>query len=121
MIKITENSQKVLDYLQKHPEKEFTKHELVEKLDISMAAVTGSVNGLLRKGLAEERLEVFKPLNAGGKPTEIRWVKINEAGLKFDPVEEERRIAREKAEATALRKQARAQAKLERAKRNAVL
>ena len=40
---MTENSQKVLDYLQKHPEKEFTKHELVEKLDISMAAVTGSV------------------------------------------------------------------------------
>ena len=118
---MTENSTKVLEFLQKHPNKEFTKHELVEELDISMAAVTGSVNGLLRKGLAEERSEVFKPLYAGGKPTEIRWVKINEAGLKFDPAEEERRIAREKAEATALRKQARVQAKLERAKRNAVL
>lgn len=118
---MTENSVKVLEFLKKHPNKEFTKHEIVEELDISMAAVTGSVNGLVKKGLADERLEVFKPLSAGSKPTEIRWVKINEEGLKFDPVEEERRIAREKAEATALRKQARAQAKLERAKRNAVL
>lgn len=121
MIIITENSIKVLEFLQKHPNKEYTKHEIVEELDISMAAVTGSVNGLIKKGLADERIEVFKPLQAGSKPTEIRWVKINDAGVKFDPAEEERRIAREKAEATALRKQARAQAKLERAKRNAVL
>ena len=118
---MTENSSKVLDCLKKHPNKEFTKHELVEELDISIAAVTGSVNGLVKKGLAEERTEIFKPLKAGGKPTEVRWVKINEAGLAFDPVEEERRIAREKAEATAARKAARAAAKMERAKRNAVL
>ena len=118
---MTENSTKVLEFLQKHPNKEFTKHELVEELDISIAAVTGSVNGLVKKGLAEERLEVFKPLKAGGKPTEVRWVKINEAGMAFDPAEEESRIAREKAEATAARKAARAVRKMERAQRNAVL
>ena len=39
----------------------------------------------------------------------------------FDPAEEERRIAREKAEATAARKAARAVRKMERAQRNAVL
>lgn len=118
---MTENSTKVLTFLQKHPNNEFTKYEIVEELDISMAAVTGSVNGLVKKGLAEERIEVYKPLNAGSKPTEIRWVKINEAGKNFDPAEEERRLARERAEATAARKAARAAEKAERAKRNAVL
>ena len=43
------------------------------------------------------------------------------ASAREDPAEEERRIAREKAEATAARKAARAVRKMERAQRNAVL
>jgi len=118
---MTENSKKVFNFLKSHPNKEYTKHEIVEELDVTMAVVSGSVNGLLKKGLADERIEEFPPLYKGGKPTELRWVKLNQAGLKYDPDEEERKLARERAEATALRKQARALAKAERAQRNAVL
>lgn len=118
---MTENSIKVFEYLKKHYDKKFTKHELVENLDVSIAVVTGSVNGLVKKGLAAETIDSFAPLTAGAKPIEVRWVQITEAGRKFDPYEEERRLAREKAEATAARKAARAKAKEERARKNAVL
>ena len=45
------NSEKVLAFLQEHSDKEYTKQDLVEELDVPMAAVTGSVNGLVKKGL----------------------------------------------------------------------
>lgn len=115
------NSEKVLAFLQEHSGKEYTKQDLVEELDVPMAAVTGSVNGLVKKGLATERIEEYAPLAAGSKPTVIRWIQITKEGLKFDPVQEERRLAREKAEATAARKAARAKEKAERARRNSVL
>ena len=108
------NSEKVLAFLQEHSDKEYTKQDLVEELDVPMAAVTGSVNGLVKKGLATERIEEYAPLV-------IRWIQITKEGLKFNPVQEERRLAREKAEATAARKAARAKEKAERARRNSVL
>lgn len=118
---MTENSKKVFAFLKKNYGKEFSKHELVEQLDIPMSAVSGSINGLVSKGYAEERIEIAPSRFKGDKITEIRYVQLTETGVKFDPDEDERRKAQERLEATAARKEARRLEKEERAKRNSVL
>ena len=118
---VSDNSIKILEYLKKHPDKEVSKYDLVEELDIPMSAVSASITHFLKKrGLAEERIETL-PAIYSSKPVVIRWVKITQAGLEYDPFEEERRLLREKAEAAAKRKQERAEKKAERAKMNSVL
>lgn len=118
---MTENSIRVFQFLQQHPDKEFTKREIVDALDdIQISAVTGSINGLVKKGYVEERKEVLPPLYKGDKPLEIRYAKITKEGLAFDPYEEEKRMAQIRAEERARKKQERALAKLERAKQNFV-
>ena len=54
---MTVNSELVLNYLKKNYGVEFTKNEIAEALGISVPAVTGSVNGLVRNNLAVERKE----------------------------------------------------------------
>ena len=118
---MTEGSRTVLDYLKKHFGKEFTKHELVETLDVSMSVVTGSVNSLITKGYVSERIEIIPPKYKGHKEVVIKFVTLTEAGLAFDPDEEERRKAQARLELTAARKKARAEEKRERARLNSVL
>jgi hypothetical protein len=86
-----------------------------------MSAVSGSINGLISKGYAEERIEIAPSRFKGDKIAEIRYVQLTETGVKFDPDEDERRKAQERLEATAARKEARRLEKEERAKRNSVL
>lgn len=118
---MTEGSKKVLKFLQNHPGQEFTKREIAEGLDTAMNVVTGSVNAMVKKGLAEERVDVYPSLLRQNVVEEVRWVKITEKGLTFDPDEEERREAREKARLAAVRKAERKREKEERARKNAVL
>lgn len=118
---MTENSRKVFEFLKKNKDKELTKYEIVEELDVPISAVTGCINNLVKKKFAEERMEILMPLHQGQKPSTIRWVKLTELGLAYDPDEEERRIAREKLEAKALRKAERLAQREERARQNAVL
>jgi len=118
---MTENAKKVLNFLQKNYGKEFTKHEIVEKIDINMSAVSGSVNGLVSRGLATERRELIQGRFKGEKDTEIRYVKLTEKGKEYDPDEEERRQAEAHLELVAARKKERARLKAERAKLNSVL
>ena len=118
---MTENSRKVFEFLRKNKNKELTKYEIVEELDIPMSAVTGSVNNLVKKGYAEERQEVLMPMHPGQKPTVVRWVQITEEGMKYDPDEEERQLIRERQEAQALRRAKKLAEREERARQNAVL
>ena len=118
---MTEASKTVFNFLKKRYGKEFTKHQIVEAVDVTMAAVNGSVNWLVKKGYANERIEVIPGKYEGQKNTEIRFISITEAGTKYDPDEEERRKAQERAEAAAARKKARAEEKAERARLNSVL
>lgn len=120
MINISESTILILNFLKKHPTEQFTKYDIIENLDISMATTSGCVNGLIKKKLINETIETYPPLRKGEKPVQIRYVKITEEGMKFDPVEEERRLARERAENNAAKKAARAAEKAARAKRNAV-
>ena len=115
---MTETSRKIFEFLKKHSSKEFTKHELVEEVDTTMSAVNGSVNWLLKKGYASERIEVTKAKYKGQKDMEMRFVQITPAGCEYDPDEEERRL---QLEAAAARKEERARQKAERARLNSVL
>lgn len=97
---ITENSEKVLNYLKSNYGKEFTKEQLVKELGISLPAVTGSINGLRKKGYIDERCEEVELEPATetrkAKMKTIRYEMLNEAGLAYDPVaeEEERQAAK---------------------------
>ena len=118
---MTENSKKVFEFLKKNYGKEFSKHDLVEQLDIPMSAVSGSINGLVTKDFAVERIMTAPARFKGDKTAELRYVKLTEAGYNFDPDEDERRKAQERLEAAAARREARRLEKEERAKKNSVL
>lgn len=90
---ITPNSELVLNFLKKNFGQEFTKQEIAETLGISVPAVTGSINGLVKKGYVVERLEEIEVEHATetrkAKMKTIRHETLTEAGLAYDPVAEE--------------------------------
>lgn len=79
---MTENSQRVFNYLKEHYGEDITAQSIRDALDVSIAAVTGSVNGLVKKGYAE-RKEVSAEVD--GKETVIKYITLTEDGLDFDP------------------------------------
>lgn len=117
---MTEGSKAVLTFLQKHPNKEYTKREIVEEIDFPMSSVTGSVTNLVRKGYASERIEFVKAPHVGLKDQEVRLVKITEAGLRYDPDEEARQKKEAQLQAAALRREERRRMREEIAKLNSV-
>ena len=97
---MTVNSELVLNYLKKNYGAEFTKNDIAEALSISVPAVTGSVNGLVKKKYAVERVEEeVEPATETrkAKNKSVRYVQLTEAGLAYDPVAEEEAKAAEKA------------------------
>ena len=104
---MTQNSELVLNFMKKHFGQEFTKNEIAEALGISVPAVTGSINGLIRKGKTAgvdyivERMEEkeIEPATdtRKAKIKTIRYEKLTEAGLAYDPVAEEEAKAAAKA------------------------
>ena len=100
---MTMNSELVLNFLKKNYGTEFTKNEIAEALSISVPAVTGSVNGLVKKEYAVERVEEVEVEPATetrkAKIKSVRHVQLTEAGLAYDPVAEEEAKAAAKAAA----------------------
>lgn len=92
MAKMTENSRKVLETLKgSYAEgKEWITAELATAAGVSAAAVTGSVTGMCKKGLAE-RIEgtVTTKVVKDGVETNVekavKFIKLTEAGYEFDP------------------------------------
>ena len=97
----TVNSEMVLNFLKKNYGKEFTKQEIAEALGISIPAVTGSINGLVKKEYVVERKEEkeIEPATETrkAKMKTIRYETLTEAGLSYDPVAEEEAKAAAKA------------------------
>ena len=98
---MTQNSELVLNYLKKNFGQEFTKQDIAEALGISVPAVTGSINGLVKKGYVTERLEETEVEHATetrkAKVKVIRHETLTEAGLAYDPIAEEEAKAAAKA------------------------
>ena len=118
---ITPNSELVLNFLKKNFTKEFTKNEIAETLGISIPAVTGSINGLVKKGYVTERLEEKVVEDATetrkAKVKTIRHETLTEAGLAYDPVAEEE--AKQAAKAAEKERKAAERAAAKAAKENA--
>lgn len=118
---ITPNSELVLNYLKKNFGKEFTKQEIAEALGISIPAVTGSINGLVKKSYVTERLEEVEVEPATdtrkAKIKTVRHETLTEAGLAYDPVAEEE--AKQAAKAAEKERKAAERAAAKAAKENA--
>ena len=97
------NSELVLNFLKKNYGTEYSKQQIAQELNISLPAVTGTMNGLMKKGYAViTREEVVEDIPATetrkAKTHKVNYHMLTEAGLNYDPVAE--------AEARAAAKQA---------------
>ena len=119
---MTQNSELVLNYLKKNYGSEFTKAQIAEALGISIPAVTGSLNGLIKKGYAattrtEEVVVTEATETRKAQTKNILYHTLTEAGLSYDPVAEEaeKEAAREAAKAARAAERAAAKAAKENA------
>lgn len=88
------NSMLVLKFLKDNYGKEFCKQDIAAKLGISLPAVTGTINALTKKGyVVETRKELIVDAPATEtrkeKSHEVKYHALTEAGLTYDPVQEE--------------------------------
>lgn len=82
---MTENSIRVFNYLKEHYGEELTAQNIAADLDISIAAVTGSVNGLVKK---ERAMRTEATTEVDGKEVTVKYISLTDAGLDFDPTAE---------------------------------
>lgn len=80
---MTDNSRKVFEALKAHYGDKITHQQLVAELGVSSAAVSGSVNGLVKKGYAVRNIEI--EMGEDGKETEVKYITLTEEGYAFDP------------------------------------
>ena len=98
---MTVNSERVLNYLKANYSKEFSKQQIAKALGISVPAVTGTMNSLLKKGYAtttrEEIVEDSPATETRKAQThKVMYHALTEAGLSYDPVAEAEAKAAEK-------------------------
>ena len=115
---MTTNSELVLNFLKKNygNGKDYSKADIANALGITIPAVTGSMNALVKKGYASNtREEVVEDVPATetrkAKTHVVKYHALTEAGLTYDPVAEEAEKAAAKEAAKAERAAARAAAK----------
>ena len=119
---ISVNSEKVLNLLKQNFGQEFSKQQIAENLGISVPAVVGSMNALLKKGYAVttrvEEIELEPATETRkAKTKNIMYHTLTEAGLAYDPVAEEaeKQAAKEAAKAAKAAERAAAKAAKENA------
>lgn len=83
---MTTNSINVFNYLKEHFGEEITHQRIVGDLGIASSAVSGSVNGLVKKGYAERTEQTV--MDAEGKSSTVKYIQLTDAGLAFDPTAE---------------------------------
>lgn len=83
---MTTNSMNVFNYLKDHYGEKITHQQIVADLGVSSSTVSGSVNGLVKKGLAERSEETT--MDADGKSITVKHISLTDAGLEFDPTAE---------------------------------
>ena len=106
---MTANSLKIVNFLKGNYGTKMTAHQIADALEVSLPTVTGSVNGLVKKGYAI-REEVEVP-GEGDKTVKVKYISLTEDGMNYDPVAEEAAKEAEKAAKKAEREAAKAAAK----------
>ena len=90
----TINSERVLNYMKEHYGEELTKQDIADALGITIPAVTGSMNSLIKKKYAvTTREDVIEDAPATetrkAKTHKVLYHTLTEEGLAYDPVAEE--------------------------------
>jgi biotin operon repressor len=80
---MTENSRKVFDFLKDNFGEKLTHQGIVAALGVSSAAVSGSVNGLVKKGYAVRTEET--EMDENGKAVTVKYISLTDEGYAFDP------------------------------------
>ena len=98
------NSELVLNWMKQHYGEEHSKQEIAAALGISVPAVTGTINSLVKKGYVETtRVETVVDAEATetrkAKTHDVKYHKLTASGLEYDPVaEEQAKLAAKQAE-----------------------
>lgn len=101
---MTINSLATLNLLKSRYGTEMTKKEIADELGISLAAVTGTMNALIKKGYAtttrEETVELEPATETRkAKVQVVKYHMLTDAGLTYDPeAEEAAKLAAKEAE-----------------------
>lgn len=80
---MTLNAKKVFGFLHDNYGSKLTHRDIAEALGISSSTVTGSVNGLCKKGYASRTEEHME--GPDGKDITIKYISLTEEGMAFDP------------------------------------
>lgn len=80
---MTENSAKIFNYLKEHFGDKITHQRIVADLGVTSPAVSGSVNGLVKKGYAVRTEET--QMDENGKEVTVKYISLTDEGLAFDP------------------------------------
>ena len=80
---MTDNSRKVFEFLKENHGVKVTAQEIAKELDVTINAVTGSVNGLVCKDLAVRTEEAVT--GEDGKVSTVKYIALTDAGMAYDP------------------------------------
>ena len=80
---MTENSRLVFNYLKDNFGEKLTHQSIVAALGVSSATVSGSVNGLVKKGYAVRNEET--EMDENGKAVTVKYITLTDDGYAFDP------------------------------------
>ena len=80
---MTDNSRKVFEFLKENHGVKVTAQEIAKELDVTINAVTGSVNGLVNKDLAVRTEEAVT--GEDGKVSTVKYIALTDAGMAYDP------------------------------------
>lgn len=80
-----ESSKAVFNFLKEHDGAKLTNKDIADALGVSGSTVTGSVNGLVRKGFAVREEVEIPAAEEGKKPTIVKYISLTDAGKDFDP------------------------------------
>lgn len=83
---MTDNSRRVFNFLKENHGEKLTAQDIQTALGLEkLAAVTGSVNGLVKKGYAVREEAVIPAAEEGAKDVKVKYISLTDAGMDFDP------------------------------------
>ena len=83
---LSENAKKVLTYLQDIDNVDVTVHDVSEAIGLPVNSITGTFNSFVKKGLGE-RVEAEVEIEDGSHK-KVKFLKLTDAGMSFDPAAE---------------------------------
>ena len=88
MAAMKENTRKVLDFLKEHNDEDLTAADIAEALGLEKRQIDGIFTSAFQRKKLGERIEAERE-NDKGTHDKVKFLKLTEAGLAFDPDAEE--------------------------------